>query len=75
MNPPARRRPVAAVIGAILLSSGLTGCDQGGPTSPPPVPAPSVGVSIAPAGSEGLNVRYLDADGKIQSLDVEDFPR
>ena len=63
------------MIGAILLSSGLTGCDQGGPASPPPAPAPSVGVSIAPAGSEGLTVRYLDAHGKIRSLEVEDFPR
>ena len=63
------------MIGAILLLLGVTGCDQGGPASPPPAPAPTVGVSVAPAGSEGLTVRYLDADGKIQSLNVEDFPR
>lgn len=76
MNSPARRLEVAAAIGAALLAFGLSGCDQSEPASPPaPVPAPSAGRSTGPVGSEGLTVRYLGADGKIQTLDVEDFPR
>ena len=26
-------------------------------------------------GSEGLDIRYLDSDGKIKTLKVKDFPR
>jgi hypothetical protein len=80
MNWPARPHHLAgAVIGAALLASALGGCDQrgrdqSGPVNPP-VPAPSAGLSTGPAGSEGLTVRYLDADGKIQTVEVENFPR
>ena len=28
-----------------------------------------------PVGSEGMDIRYLDSDGKIKTLKVKDFPR
>jgi len=66
-------------VGAAVLGFGLGGCDRSEPASPPPAPtpAPSTGsvAPVSPVGSEGLTVRYLDADGKIRTLDVENFPR
>jgi hypothetical protein len=30
---------------------------------------------VTDAGTGGLTIRYLDADGKIKTVRVEDFPR
>ena len=31
--------------------------------------------TAAPAGTGGMTIRYLDSDGKIKTVRVEDFPR
>jgi hypothetical protein len=75
MNPPARSLLAAALLGAAVLAFGLSGCDQAEPASPPPAPAPSVDLPAGAVGSEGLTVSYLDGNGDIKTLNVEDFPR
>jgi hypothetical protein len=46
------------------------------PASAPPSAAPRDPVPASTSvGSEGLTVRYLDADGKIRTLQPKDFPR
>jgi hypothetical protein len=81
---------LARVAGVLLAAGMiLTGCsDDSQPerptsTSPSPVPSPSSstaspslapGRSAAPAGTGGMTIRYLDSDGKIKTVRVEDFP-
>ncbi len=72
--------------GALLaVVAVLAGCGEGS-TSPPglgaPVPSSPVrsGGPVRPTAdplpaSDGLTVRYLDRDGQIKTLRVEDFPR
>jgi len=68
----------------------MTGCGDDShaepPTSDPPSPVPSTPSSTAtprPApwrsaapeeGTGGMTIRYLDSDGKIKTVRVEDFP-
>lgn len=61
----------------------MTGCGEvestpEAPATPPASSAPSAPAPTAPQadlGNDGLNIRYLDEDGKIKTLRVEDFPR
>ena len=63
----------------------MTGCSDDSspleqPTSAPPSPprtaTPSLAPlrTVAPAGTGGMTIRYLDSDGKIKTVRVEDFP-
>lgn len=69
----------AVTVAALVLGAAVTGwvraagAPAGAPTTPklPPTTWSDPGAD-APA---GMDVRYLDADGKIQRLDVKDFPR
>jgi hypothetical protein len=46
------------------------------PASPSASPSPSgLAPSVSGTGSDGLTVRYLDADGGVKTVRVEDFPR
>jgi hypothetical protein len=38
-------------------------------------PSTPTAATVTDAGNDGLTVRYLDADGKIKTVRVEDFPR
>ena len=38
-------------------------------------PSTPTTATVTDAGTGGLTVRYLDADGKIKTVRVEDFPR
>jgi ABC-type glycerol-3-phosphate transport system substrate-binding protein len=38
-------------------------------------PSTPTTATVTDAGTGGLTVRYLDVDGKIKTLRVEDFPR
>lgn len=67
-------RPHRLAFAALALTAVLAGCADVGLTPvAPPTPAPTVpSVSL---GGEGLDVRYLDQDGTIKTLRVEEFPR
>lgn len=67
---------------AALLCAGLTGCTppaEGGTASPGatahPSTSPTPEQAEAETGVGGLDIRYLDADGRVKKLDVKDFPR
>jgi multidrug efflux pump subunit AcrA (membrane-fusion protein) len=68
---------VAGALAGRAWSSG-TGAEAapGRPTAPS---APAQPSRATPSGDAvppvGLNVRYLDSDGKVKRLDVRDFPR
>jgi hypothetical protein len=78
---------VAALVVGVLVAGWVRpgGSEEAKPAapqeapsvSPPPVgprraaPRPEVDVS----GSSGLNIRYLDKNGRTRKLDVKDFPR
>ena len=76
-----------ARMAGVLLAAGviMTGCSDDSspleqPTSAPPSPpgtaTPSLAPlrTVAPAGTGGMTIRYLDSDGKIKTVRVEDFP-
>jgi hypothetical protein len=81
---------LARMVGILLAAGVImTGCSDDSqperPTSDPPPPVPSTPSSTAtpsrapwrstaPAGTSGMTVRYLDSDGKIKTVRVEDFP-
>ena len=69
---------VAAVVVAVVLSGWTRSSAEPAPaTAPQAAPTPRARVALvdpAAAGSGGLNIRYLDEDGKIQRLDVKDLP-
>ena len=46
-------------------------------SDPTASPSPSIPTTptVTDAGTGGLTIRYLDADGKIKTVRVEDFPR
>jgi multidrug efflux pump subunit AcrA (membrane-fusion protein) len=48
-----------------------TASDQPTTSASPSTPPPA---TVTAAGAGGLTIRYLDADGKIKTLRVEDFP-
>jgi hypothetical protein len=61
-----------------VLALALAGCGDPAPApaAPPAAPAsPSVPTFSTTAGSDGLTVRYLAADGSVKTVRVEDFPR
>jgi hypothetical protein len=64
-----------------VLALTLAGCAEPQapvPTAPPASPSASpsgFAPSVAGTGSEGMTVRYLDADGDVKTVRVEDFPR
>ena len=77
---------VAALVVGVLVAGwarpgGSEGAKPAAPqdapaVSPPagarrPVPRPEADLS----GSSGLNIRYLDKNGRTKKLNVEDFPR
>jgi hypothetical protein len=74
----------SGALGALGLSllAALGGCARDG-NAEQPAPTPSAPSSrpadprlqSGPTGSDGLNVRYLDADGSIKTLQVRDFVR
>ena len=74
-------------MGAIMAGCGDAG-QASKPTPSPSVPGPRASGSAqssgpsakplpatAPAASGGLTIRYLDSDGKIKTVRVEDFAR
>ena len=68
------------VAATMALAGVLAGCADEpkpeptpGPTAPPSAKVPAV--DPGSVGSEGLDIRYLDADGKVKTLKVKDFPR
>jgi hypothetical protein len=75
----------AAVVGALL--SGCSSSPDAAEEATPPATKPSAtkaAPTVKPGKAKvetsqvkpaGLNVRYLDDDGKARSLDVKDFPR
>ena len=71
-------KPFRLACVALVAAAALAGCaDDPAPESPPPTPSasPSARPTAVPMGSEGLNLRYLDEDGEIKTLEVKDFPR
>ena len=75
-------RPLGWAVATIALAAVLAGCGDGpqltpdptaGPTAPPSATVPTL--DPGSVGSEGLDIRYLDSDGKIKTLKVKDFPR
>jgi len=65
----------------IALAGVLAGCADDPEPAPDPSPSPSAPPSAqvpsldpGSVGSEGLDIRYLDSDGKIKTLKVKDFP-
>jgi len=69
---------VAAVVVAVVLSGWTrSSAEPAQATAPRAAPTPretAIPVDPAAAGSGGLNIRYLDENGKIQRLDVKDLP-
>jgi hypothetical protein len=63
---------------AVVLSGWTRSSAEPAPaTAPQAAPTPTakvVPVDPAAAGPGGLNIRYLDENGKIQRLDVQDLP-
>jgi hypothetical protein len=49
-----------------------TASDEPTASASPSTPPTS---AVTDAGTGGLTIRYLDADGKIKTVRVEDFPR
>jgi hypothetical protein len=75
-------RPLGWAVATIALAAVLAGCGDGPEPTPHPTPDPTAppspkGPRLDPGsvGSEGLDIRYLDSDGKIKTLKVKDFPR
>lgn len=83
MRPPLARRFGLVLPGAVLLALGLGACGDPVPAGSPPAPtqttqptpasAPVTLPSATGAGSDGLTVRYLDPDGTVKTVRVEDF--
>ena len=87
-NPTSRDRPrlsgmkylagALALAAAAAVAIGLAGdrstvAQPAAPQDPAPTnPSPSADVAY---GTDGLTVRYLDADGSIKTVPVEDFRR
>jgi len=70
------------LVAPVVLAGVLAGCaDEPEPTSTPtasptaPRRATVPALDRGSAGSEGLDIRYLDSDGKIKTLKAKDFPR
>jgi hypothetical protein len=75
-------------MGAIMTGCSDDAGQASQPTPSPSVPGPTASGSTqdsgpsaeplpatAPAASGGLTIRYLDSDGKIKTVRVEDFER
>lgn len=62
---------------ALVAAAALTGCADktAAPEVPPTPSSPSALPTPVQLGAEGMDVRYLDEDGQIRTLRVEDFPR
>jgi hypothetical protein len=70
------------VVATCAVAAILAGCaDKPEPTpDPPPSPTTTPSATVPPldprsVGSEGLDIRYLGADGRIKTLKVTDFQR
>ena len=75
-------RPLGWAVAAIALAAMLAGCADDPEPTPEPTPSPTAPPSaevpapeLGSIGGEGLDIRYLDSDGKIKTLKVKDFPR
>jgi hypothetical protein len=75
-------RPLGWAAATIALTAMLAGCADDAEPTPDPTPSPTAPPSAevppldpAAMGGEGLDIRYLDSDGKIKTLKVKDFPR
>lgn len=75
-----------AAVAALVVAGALAGrawssgagaeAAPGGPAAPSAPARPSHAAPLPDAVPPvGLNVRYLDPDGKVKRLDVRDFPR
>jgi hypothetical protein len=75
--------PAVAVLALALGGCGEPAASAGpaparpAPSAPsvPPAPTSTALPTTGSAGSDGLTVRYLSADGRIATVSVEDFPR
>ena len=76
------------IAGALLALGALVAAcsddrEPGAETTPTASDKPTASASpstpptstVSAAGTGGLTIRYLDADGKIKTVRVEDFPR
>ena len=70
------------VVATLAVAAVLAGCADRPEPTPDPTPSPAAppSATVRPldrgsVGSEGLDIRYLDPDGQIKTLQVEDFPR
>jgi hypothetical protein len=79
---------VLLALGALVAACGddrEPGAETTGAETTPPTASDSPTASASPstpptstvtgAGTGGLTIRYLDTDGKIKTVRVEDFPR
>jgi hypothetical protein len=76
-----RVRLLGWVAATIALAAVLAGCADEAEPTPDPDPSPTApptekvpALDQGSVGSEGLDIRYLDSDGKIKTLKVKDFP-
>ena len=70
-----------AAVATIALVAVLAGCADDPEPTPDPTPSPTAPPSAevprldpGSVGGVGMDIRYLDSDGKIKTLKVKDFP-
>ncbi len=69
----------AAGLMIVLALGALAGCADRDVADPRPAPAATGTITPAPTADDayatGLDIQYLDDDGELKTLEVEDFPR
>ena len=74
-------RALGWTLTAVIALGAFAGCDRASSADPAPIPAATTTAAPLPqptaAGgqADGMNIRYLDQDGKIKTLEPKDFPR
>jgi hypothetical protein len=77
-GPPRRIRLLLPAVAVLVLTLGGCGDPAAPAPSEPPTPTAPASTLRTPSGStgsDGLTVRYLDHDGTVKTVRVEDFPR